>query len=93
MKRVIPIEYIFPAENINASNKCKFCKRFSIYCKGGWCPCCFSLWYDGGPEFRYVERLVEVSLRNSPDTFAPEINPTSEKYDEDFEELSNYFGE
>lgn len=72
---------------------CQFCKRFTSKAKGGWCPCCFSLWYDGGPEFQNVDRVREVSLRNPVDSFAPVEWPLAYPEVPDFDEFSNYWGE
>lgn len=76
--------------------KCDICDRESDQVNGNWCPCCFSLWYDGGPAFQDRATIRRVSLMNDVNTFAPMYSPLEEQVDPirwDEAELSNQWGE
>lgn len=78
---------------------CAICGRQQTEGKGGWCITCFSLWYDGGPDYQDPEKVKIVSLAQTEPTFAPVAPKRWEGmtpiWDEipHFEEASNYFGE
>lgn len=50
---------------------CNFCGRKNTPGKGGWCVTCFSLWYDGGPQFTDPINLKRVSLLNPEGCYSP----------------------